>query len=69
MYTSLTENKAKQSDGKSSFHQFRQGYVMQLESLQAENTENFPVPDEMSQNLAVLCKSNKWLLRYENLLL
>jgi hypothetical protein len=69
IYRSLTENKAKQGDGKSSFHQFRQGFVMQLESLQAENAENFPVPEEMSQNLAALSKSNKWLLRYENLLL
>jgi hypothetical protein len=69
MYRSLTENKAKQGDGKSSFHQFRQGFVMQLESLQAENAENFPVPEEMSRNLAALSKSNKWLLRYENLLL
>lgn len=42
---------------------------MQLESLQAENTENFPVPEEMCRHLAVLSKSNKWLLRYENLLL
>ena len=32
-------------------------------------TENFPVPEEMSRNLAVLSKSNRWLLRYENLLL
>lgn len=68
-YRSLTESKSLQEEVKSSFQQFRQGFVMQLESLQAENTESFPVPEEMSRHLAVLCKSNKWLLRYENLLL
>lgn len=55
-YRSVTQNKDCES---------RQELVGQLEALQAENTENFPVPREMSWHLAVLLKRQKWMMRYE----
>ena len=47
---------------------YRQNLVCSLESLSAENTENFPVPQEASKKLANMLKTQKWLLRYDNLL-
>ena len=47
---------------------YRQNLVCSLESLSAENTENFPVLQEASKKLANMLKTQKWLLRYDNLL-